>query len=65
MASDVLKSDLGRGIQLLRDPHLNKATAFTQAEREKLGLLGLIPGRRRHRGKSASPRPPPARPEDN
>ena len=43
MASDVLSSDLARGIQLLRDPHLNKATAFTEAEREKLGLLGLIP----------------------
>jgi malate dehydrogenase (oxaloacetate-decarboxylating)(NADP+) len=43
MASDVLKSDLSRGIQLLRDPHLNKSTAFTEAEREKLGLLGLVP----------------------
>ncbi|MDR3637585.1 MAG: NAD-dependent malic enzyme [Isosphaeraceae bacterium] len=39
MASDVLS----RGIRLLRDPHRNKSTAFTQAEREQLGLLGLVP----------------------
>ncbi len=32
-----------RGIDLLRDPHLNKATAFTEAEREALGLTGLLP----------------------
>jgi malate dehydrogenase (oxaloacetate-decarboxylating)(NADP+) len=33
----------GRGVGLLRDPRLNKSTAFTEAEREKLGLLGLVP----------------------
>lgn len=32
-----------RGVHLLRDPHLNKSTAFTEPEREKLGLLGLVP----------------------
>jgi len=32
-----------RGLALLRDPHLNKSTAFTEAEREALGLLGLLP----------------------
>jgi malate dehydrogenase (oxaloacetate-decarboxylating)(NADP+) len=32
-----------RGIDLLRDPHLNKSTAFTEAEREALGLTGLLP----------------------
>ena len=28
---------------LLRDPQLNKSTAFTEAEREALGLTGLLP----------------------
>jgi malate dehydrogenase (oxaloacetate-decarboxylating)(NADP+) len=32
-----------RGIQLLQDPALNKGTAFTQAERDALGLSGLLP----------------------
>jgi malate dehydrogenase (oxaloacetate-decarboxylating)(NADP+) len=32
-----------RGIDLLHDPVLNKATAYTEAERQALGLVGLIP----------------------
>jgi len=32
-----------RGIDVLRDPELNKSTAFTEAEKEALGLVGLIP----------------------
>ena len=32
-----------RGIDLLHDPGLNKGTAFTAAEREALGLRGLLP----------------------
>jgi malate dehydrogenase (oxaloacetate-decarboxylating)(NADP+) len=32
-----------RGIELLHDPRLNKSTAFTEAEREQLGLTGLLP----------------------
>jgi malate dehydrogenase (oxaloacetate-decarboxylating)(NADP+) len=31
------------GVEVLRDPALNKSTAFTEAEREKLGLVGLVP----------------------
>ena len=32
-----------RGLALLRDPLLNKGIAFTEAERESLGLRGLLP----------------------
>ena len=32
-----------RGALLLRDPRLNKGTAFTEAERDALGLRGLLP----------------------
>jgi len=31
------------GIELLWDPRLNKSTAFTDSEKEKLGLIGLLP----------------------
>src|SRR5271163_4521241 len=32
-----------RGVSLLRNPRLNKSTAFTDTEREALGLVGLVP----------------------
>jgi malate dehydrogenase (oxaloacetate-decarboxylating)(NADP+) len=32
-----------RGLALLRDPLLNKGTAFTEQERDALGLRGLLP----------------------
>lgn len=32
-----------RGIELLHNPSLNKSTAYTEAERQALGLVGLVP----------------------
>jgi malate dehydrogenase (oxaloacetate-decarboxylating)(NADP+) len=38
-----LTSTNKRGIELLQDPSLNKSTAFTEAEKQALGLVGLVP----------------------
>jgi malate dehydrogenase (oxaloacetate-decarboxylating)(NADP+) len=32
-----------QGIETLRDPSLNKATAFTEVEKQSLGIVGLVP----------------------
>ena len=32
-----------RGIELLLDPSLNKSTAFSEAEKQTLGIVGLVP----------------------
>jgi malate dehydrogenase (oxaloacetate-decarboxylating)(NADP+) len=32
-----------RGIEVLRDPSLNKSTAFTEEEKQTLGIVGLVP----------------------
>src|SRR3977135_1061232 len=32
-----------RGSALIQDPSPNKSTTFTEAERESLGLIGLVP----------------------
>jgi len=42
-ASDRLSPEARRGPALLRDPRINKGTAFTDAERDALGLRGLLP----------------------
>jgi malate dehydrogenase (oxaloacetate-decarboxylating)(NADP+) len=38
-----MKSTTKRGADLLRDPSLNKSTAFTEAERQAFSLVGLVP----------------------
>jgi len=43
MIAAVTKHVTSQGIELLRDPQQNKSTAFTEAEREELGLTGLLP----------------------
>jgi len=40
-----LSDDFPRGVHLLHDPVRNKGTSFTEAEREALGLRGLLPPR--------------------
>lgn len=37
--------EMARGVKLLHDPVRNKGTAFTEAERDLLGLRGLLPPR--------------------
>jgi malate dehydrogenase (oxaloacetate-decarboxylating)(NADP+) len=32
-----------RGMDLLQDPSLNKSTAFSEAEKQALGIVGLVP----------------------
>jgi malate dehydrogenase (oxaloacetate-decarboxylating)(NADP+) len=32
-----------RGIDVLQDPSLNRSTAFTEAEKQALGIVGLVP----------------------
>lgn len=37
------RTGLPTGVELLRDPSLNKGSAFTEEERDALGLRGLLP----------------------
>src|SRR6266436_2077997 len=38
-----MTSSAKRGNELLHDPSLNKSTAFTETEKQALGLVGLVP----------------------
>ena len=43
--SDNTDKAMIRGVKILHDPVRNKGTAFTEAERQELGLNGLLPAR--------------------
>ena len=32
-----------QGVEFLRNPSVNKATAYTETEKQSLGLVGLVP----------------------
>ena len=42
-AHPAASADMARGLAVLQDPTLNKGTAFTERERDALGLRGLLP----------------------
>jgi malate dehydrogenase (oxaloacetate-decarboxylating) len=43
ITNTTITTSLPRGRALLRDPYLNRGTAFTAEERSALGLEGLLP----------------------
>ena len=43
MSNSSTNSSAKRGVEILNDPSINKSTAYTEAERQSLGLVGLVP----------------------
>jgi malate dehydrogenase (oxaloacetate-decarboxylating)(NADP+) len=41
--SDYKIGNSERGVDVLHDPRINKSTGYTEAERQALGLVGLVP----------------------
>jgi malate dehydrogenase (oxaloacetate-decarboxylating)(NADP+) len=41
--SDYKLGNSERGLDVLRDPRINKSTGYTEAERQALGVVGLVP----------------------
>jgi len=39
----LMQNEAKHGIEVLQDPALDKSTAFTEAEKQALGLVGLVP----------------------
>src|SRR5579864_2104091 len=42
MKKELMSTNM-QGVELLRNPSLNKATAYTEVEKKSFGLLGLVP----------------------
>jgi hypothetical protein len=46
-SNEVIRTPMRR-LEVIHDPYLNRGTAFSSAERERLGLRGLVPPRRQY-----------------
>jgi hypothetical protein len=46
-STEIVRTDFRR-LEVIHDPYLNRGTAFSADERERLGLRGLVPPRRQY-----------------
>ena len=53
------------GIEVLWDPSLNKSTAFTEEEKQALGIIGLVPDVTEIGGSATEPGHDAARPQSD